>query len=112
MRELVAIGEGETPLSAVDRLNPAAGRRQRQRSMARWLIPFGFFAGLTFTFCYIVFFKFISPEMDNAQYWWLGVSPEGIGTLGMIFNFIAAVAVASFTKAPPERIQHLVHVLR
>jgi hypothetical protein len=50
MRELVAIGEGETPLSAVDRLNPAAGRRQRQRSMARWLIPFGFFAGLTFTF--------------------------------------------------------------
>ncbi|UAW96839.1 cation acetate symporter [Halopseudomonas nanhaiensis] len=72
----------------------------------------GMIVGLTFTFCYIVFFKFISPEMDNAEHWWLGVSPEGIGTLGMIFNFIAAVAVASFTKAPPERIQHLIEDIR
>lgn len=72
----------------------------------------GMIVGLTFTFCYIVFFKFISPEMDNAEYWWLGVSPEGIGTLGMIFNFIAAVAVASFTKAPPERIQVLIEEIR
>ncbi len=72
----------------------------------------GMIVGLTFTFCYIVFFKFINPEMDNAEYWWFGVSPEGIGTLGMIFNFIAAVAVASFTKAPPERIQILIEDIR
>ncbi|QJD58243.1 cation acetate symporter [Pseudomonas sp. gcc21] len=72
----------------------------------------GMIVGLTFTFSYIVFFKFISPEMDNAAYWWLGISPEGIGTLGMIFNFIAAVAVASFTKAPPEHIQHLIEDIR
>jgi hypothetical protein len=47
---LVAIGEQETPLSAVARLDPAAPRRARQRSMARWLLPFGFLAGLTFTY--------------------------------------------------------------
>ena len=72
----------------------------------------GMIVGLTFTFSYIVFFKFISPEMDNAAYWWFGVSPEGIGTLGMIFNFVAAIAVASFTKAPPERIQLLIEDIR
>ncbi|TVS02146.1 MAG: hypothetical protein EA413_12945 [Cyanobium sp. PLM2.Bin73] len=48
--QLIAVGAGETAMDAVERLNPAAARRRRQRSMARWLIPFGFFAGLTFTF--------------------------------------------------------------
>jgi hypothetical protein len=47
---LVAIGAGETPLAEVTRLDAAAARRLRQRSMARWLIPFGFLAGLTFTY--------------------------------------------------------------
>ena len=46
---LLAIGAGETPLDQVSRLDAAAARRQRQRSMARWLMPFGFLAGLTFT---------------------------------------------------------------
>ena len=48
-RQLVAIGEGEQPLTAVERLDPASTRRRRQRAMARWLLPFGFLAGLTFT---------------------------------------------------------------
>ncbi len=47
--QLVAIGSGETAMPSVDRLNPATARRQRQRTMARWLMPFGFLAGLTFT---------------------------------------------------------------
>jgi hypothetical protein len=46
---LVAIGAGETELASVERLDPGAARRRRQRSMARWLIPFGFLAGVTFT---------------------------------------------------------------
>jgi hypothetical protein len=47
--QLLAIGAGETAFTAVDRLMPATARRRRQRSMARWLMPFGFLAGLTFT---------------------------------------------------------------
>ena len=50
MAQVVAVGEGETAINDLERLNPAVGRRNRQRSMARWLIPFGFFAGLTFTY--------------------------------------------------------------
>lgn len=34
---------------SVDLLNPKQARQQRQRAMARWLLPFGFMAGLTFT---------------------------------------------------------------
>ncbi len=33
----------------VDLLNPNLARNRRQRSMSRWLMPFGFLAGATFT---------------------------------------------------------------
>jgi len=47
---LTAIGQGETDIAEIAELNPALARRLRQKRMASWLIPFGFFAGLTFTF--------------------------------------------------------------
>ncbi|ARU86926.1 sodium:solute symporter family protein [Pseudomonas sp. M30-35] len=71
----------------------------------------GMIVGLTFTFSYIVYYKFIDPTAGAAD-WWFGISPEGIGTLGMLFNFVVAVAVASVTSAPPERIQHLIEDIR
>ena len=37
------------PIDSVDLLNPNMARSRRQRSMSRWLMPFGFMAGLTFT---------------------------------------------------------------
>lgn len=46
---MVVVGPGETELAAVEQLDPGAGRRRRQRALARWLLPFGFLAGLTFT---------------------------------------------------------------
>ncbi len=49
LANLVAIGGGERSLSEVERLDPASTRRRRQRGMVRWLMPFGFLAGLTFT---------------------------------------------------------------
>jgi len=49
MARLEAIGAGEQELAAVDRLNPAVARQRRQQSMVRWLMPFGFLAGLSFT---------------------------------------------------------------
>ncbi len=72
----------------------------------------GMVVGLAFTFIYIVYFKFVNPAMDNAEHWWFGISAEGIGTLGMIFNFIVAVIVAKLTAAPPEHIQHIIEDIR
>ena len=71
----------------------------------------GMIVGLTFTFSYIIYFKFINPTA-TANDWWFGISPEGIGTLGMIFNFVVAFVVSRMTAPPPEHIQHLVEDIR
>ena len=49
--------------------------------------------GLVFCFSYIVFFKFVAPELNSAEHWWFGISPEGIGTLGAILNFAVVYRV-------------------
>ena len=72
----------------------------------------GMIAGITFTASYIVYFKFIDPSANTAEYWWFGISPEGIGTLGMLVNFAVALTVSRFTPAPPPRIAELVERIR
>ena len=72
----------------------------------------GMLTGLFFTFFYIVYFKFVSPEMNSAEHWLFGISPEGIGMIGMFLNFAVAFAVDRITPPPPEHIQHLVEDIR
>jgi len=72
----------------------------------------GMIVGIIFTASYIIYFKFINPGANNSNSWWFGVSPEGIGTLGMIFNFIVSFTVCQFTAPPPEKIQELVEDIR
>lgn len=72
----------------------------------------GMISGLLFTFCYIIYFKFVSPELNSAQYWLLGISPEGIGTIGMLVNFGVALLVAHFTAPPPAYIAAMVENIR
>ncbi len=72
----------------------------------------GMIAGITFTAGYIITFKFISPELNSKEHWWLGISPEGIGTLGMVLNFLVAGVVSLASHAPPKEIQELVEEIR
>ena len=72
----------------------------------------GMVTGLLFTFGYILFFKFVSPELNSSEHWWFGISPEGIGMVGMVLNFAVAFLVDRFTPAPPEEVQHLVEDIR
>ncbi len=72
----------------------------------------GMITGLVFTFAYIVYFKFISPELNTADYWLFGISPEGIGFIGALLNFAVAAAVARATAAPPDFIRDLVDDIR
>ena len=72
----------------------------------------GMLTGLVFTFSYIVFFKFISPELNNSDYWFLGISPEGIGVIGMILNFLVILLVTKSSKNPPESVINLVETIR
>ena len=72
----------------------------------------GMIAGITFTASYIVYFKFVHPELNTADHWWLGVSPEGIGTVGMLINFALAITVSRFTPRPPPQVRALVDRVR
>jgi len=72
----------------------------------------GMIVGIVFTASYIIYFK---PQLGGPglpeNFWW-GISPEGIGTLGMILNFIIALIVSRFTTAPPKEVQELTERIR
>jgi cation/acetate symporter len=72
----------------------------------------GMIVGIVFTAGYIIYFRFINPAANTPQNWWFGISPEGIGTLGMLMNFVCMWVVSKFTKEPPQEIQDLVESLR
>lgn len=72
----------------------------------------GMLSGLIFTFSYIVYFKFAMPQLNSAEYWLWGVSPEGIGALGMLLNFAIAIGISRFTQPPPANVQALVDTIR
>ena len=75
----------------------------------------GMLTGLLFTLGYIVYFKgiFIGPFAENVEENWLfGISPEGIGGIGMLINFAVAVTVSRFTPGPPDQARLLVQRIR
>ncbi|NQU45936.1 MAG: cation acetate symporter [Chlorobium sp.] len=72
----------------------------------------GMLTGIIFTAAYIIYFKFVNPGMNKPEFWLFGISPEGIGTLGMLINFAVSFVVSRLTPAPPQEIQELVDSLR
>ncbi len=72
----------------------------------------GMIIGITFTAGYIIFFKFIRPELNAPAHWLFGISPEGIGTLGMLLNFLVSIPVSLLTAPPPSEVQELVDNIR
>ena len=72
----------------------------------------GMITGITLTAGYIVYYKFVNPAANTPENWWLGISPEGIGTVGMLLNFAVAWTVSSLTEPPPEDVQEMVDRIR
>ena len=75
----------------------------------------GMLSGLIFTFCYIIYFKgvFMEPFAANIEENWLfGITPQAIGGLGMILNFVVSISVSYFTEEPPKEVQDMVESLR
>ena len=99
LARLVPIGAGETPLTAVESLNPAAIRRRRQQGMARWLLPFGFLAGLTFTYI---------TDLDTFAF--AGAWSQHLlgGVAGLISGWMGSfAAAASVSSEEDDRIRSL-----
>ncbi len=69
----------------------------------------GMIVGLLFTGAYIIYFKYGGGTKEQYLF---GISPEGIGTLGMFLNLIVALIVSRFTPAPPIEVQELVERIR
>lgn len=79
----------------------------------------GMIVGLGFTMAYIVActadkvlpFLFQEPMLAPHQ-WLLGISPQGIGTVGMAINFAVTLIVSSVTAPPPQDVVELVENVR
>ena len=72
----------------------------------------GMLTGIIFTAIYILHFK---PQLGGSglpENYFFGISPEGIGTIGMIINFIVSLIVSRLTKPTPQKIKDLVESIR
>ena len=72
----------------------------------------GMIIGIVFTASYIIHFK---PQLGGSgipEDFWFGISPEGIGTLGMLINFIISIIVSRLTPAPPGNVIELTQSIR
>ncbi len=65
----------------------------------------GMLSGLVFTVGYIVYFQFLGGTKEQ---YFLGITPEGIGFIGMLINFGVAFLVSAFTPEPPEDVQEMI----
>ena len=72
----------------------------------------GMITGLLFTIAYILYFKILFREFNTPEHWWFGISPEGIGTLGMLVNLSVSLIVMRFYPEPPEEVQEMVEGMR
>ena len=72
----------------------------------------GMIIGIVFTTIYILYFK---PQLGGPglpENYLFGISPEGIGTIGMIINFIVSLIVSRMTRPTPNKIKDLVESIR
>lgn len=67
----------------------------------------GMLVGLSFTLFYIFTIKGLGWD-----FWILGISAEGIGSIGMVLNLAVAYGVSRATEEPPQHIQDLVESVR
>ena len=42
----------------------------------------------------------------------MGISPEGVGFVGMLINFSVATLVAIFFSKPPQKVSEMVEMIR
>jgi len=65
----------------------------------------GMASGILFTLSYIIYFQFMGGDPKDYLF---DIHPEGIGSLGMVINFVVAFAVNAFTGDAPEEVQEMV----
>ena len=72
----------------------------------------GMIVGVLAMLFYMLKFKFNWFGGGTKEDWWLGISPEGFGTVAMIINFIVSIVISKFTPDPPKEVQEIVANIR
>ena len=82
----------------------------------------GMVVGLLFTMYYVLKFKlsgiagFTWVESilgsNKKEDWWWGISPEGIGFIGMLLNFALSIVISYLTPRVPQDVQEMVENIR
>jgi len=73
----------------------------------------GMVVGVVFTAAYIWYFTLAPTGVRGTPDQYLfGISPQGIGTIGMLLNFAIAITVSLLTPRPPKHIEDLVDSIR
>ena len=72
----------------------------------------GMIVGILLMLFYMLKFKFDWFGGGTKEDWWLGISPEGFGTMAMIANFVVSIIISKFTPDPPEEVQEIVENIR
>ncbi|OUV50261.1 MAG: cation acetate symporter [Flavobacteriaceae bacterium TMED116] len=78
----------------------------------------GMLVGVSLMLYYILKFKFgvfdggKSSVPGLQDEWWFGVSPEGFGSVAMVFHFVVALIINKFTPPPPKKVQDIVENIR
>ena len=72
----------------------------------------GMLIGLIFTSSYIIYFKFLFPELNTADNWFFSISPEGIGFIGMLLNVVTSLSVSFLTNPPPKEVSSMIERIR
>ena len=72
----------------------------------------GMVIGILLMLFYMTKFKFGWFGGGVEYDWWFGISPEGVGTVAMIVNFIVSISVSKFTSPPPKEMIELVDNIR
>lgn len=82
----------------------------------------GMVVGLLFTMYYVLKFKlsgiagFTWVESilgsNKKEDWWWGISPEGIGFIGMLLNFAVSIVISYLTPRVPQDVQEMVENIR
>jgi cation/acetate symporter len=50
--------------------------------------------------------------MNSSEYWFLGISPEGIGFIGMLLNLFISFLISFSTAPPPDDIIEMIDEIR
>ena len=72
----------------------------------------GMVIGMLLMLFYMIKFKLGGFGGGDSADWWLGISPEGFGTVAMTANFVVSIVISRLYPKPPKDVEEMVESIR